>query len=79
MNHLETLLGKISTLLAAHHQPWALVGGLAVKALSNDNAVWDGTCFGLQPQLSTLAQRVLGQGEKAAPFLRAAVMRDIDR
>lgn len=31
MTHLETLLGKISTLLAAQNQPWALVGGLAVS------------------------------------------------
>jgi len=31
MTHLEALLSKVSTFLAAQHQPWALVGGLAVS------------------------------------------------
>lgn len=31
MTQLETLLGRISTLLSDQHQPWALVGGLAVS------------------------------------------------
>ncbi|MEI6563851.1 MAG: nucleotidyl transferase AbiEii/AbiGii toxin family protein [bacterium] len=31
MTHLETLLSKVAAVLAAQHQPWALVGGLAVS------------------------------------------------
>lgn len=31
MNHLEQLLGQLATLLEERHQPWALVGGLAVS------------------------------------------------
>ena len=31
MSHLETLLAQVSALLHERHQPWALVGGLAVS------------------------------------------------
>jgi len=31
MNHLEQLLGQLAALLEELHQPWALVGGLAVS------------------------------------------------
>jgi predicted nucleotidyltransferase len=31
MSHLETLLAQVSALLQERHQPWALVGGLAVS------------------------------------------------
>ena len=31
MNHLEQLLGQLAALLGERHQPWALVGGLAVS------------------------------------------------
>lgn len=31
MNQLETLLRKVSTLLNDRHQPWALIGGLAIS------------------------------------------------
>ena len=31
MNYLEQLLGQLATLLEERHQPWALIGGLAVS------------------------------------------------
>ncbi len=62
MNDLEQLLGQLATLLEERHQPWALVGGLAVSvrteprftrdldlavAVSNDNEA-ETLVYGLQ-------------------------------
>lgn len=62
MNRLEQSLGQLATLLGERHQPWALVGGLAVSvrteprftrdldvavAVSNDGEA-EGLVYGLQ-------------------------------